>query len=71
MEHKKPEAAARLVAVGRRLVRALDLDADVVGLLLGQFGHHNAELAQVKARNFFVQNLWVGGGGSDKACTAG
>lgn len=51
------EAVAHLVAVGVRLVRALNLDADVLGLLGGQGGQLGAELREVEAGNLLVQDL--------------
>lgn len=52
------EAVTRaLVAVGVRLVRALDLDADVLGLLGGERGQLGTELRQVEAGDLLVQNL--------------
>ena len=47
----------RLVAVGVRLVRALDLDADVLGLLSGQGGQLSTELGQVQAGDLLVKDL--------------
>jgi hypothetical protein len=46
-----------LVAVGVRLVRALDLDADVLGLLSGQGGQLSTELGQVQAGDLLVKDL--------------
>lgn len=46
-----------LVAVGVRLVRALDLDADVFGLLSSQGGQLGTELAKVQAGDLLVKDL--------------
>ena len=50
-------AVMYLVAVRVRLVRALDLDADVLCLLRGQGGELGAELAQVQAGDLLVKDL--------------
>src|SRR5689334_1477579 len=47
----------RSVAVVIRLVRTLDRDADVVGLLRAQLGELDAELLEVKARDLLVELL--------------
>ena len=46
-----------LVPVGRRLVRTLNWDANVVRLGLGELGQPGAELAQVEGRDLLVEVL--------------
>jgi hypothetical protein len=45
------------VAVVLRLVRAVDRDADVLGLLRGQLGELGAELVEVQPGDLFVEVL--------------
>ena len=40
-----------LIAVVFRLERTFDLDADVIGLILAQFGQFHADLLQMQAGN--------------------
>jgi len=46
-----------LVAVSRRLVRALDRNVDVLGLLFAELGELGTNLAEVEHGNLFVQVL--------------
>ena len=39
------------------LIRSFDRYADVIGLLLSQFGQFDADALQVEAGNFFVQTF--------------
>lgn len=43
-----------------RLVRALDGNTDVVGLLLGQFGEIRTELGEMQAGHAFIKMLGQG-----------
>ena len=52
-----PSSGAVLVAVVVRLVRALDRDADVVGLLLGEGRQPHAERVEVQAGDLLVEVL--------------
>jgi len=49
--------AACLIAVGLGLVGAVDVDADVGGLVGAQLGEHGAELADVEAGDLLVELL--------------
>ena len=40
-----------------RLVRAVGVHAEVIGLRLGELGQHDADLFQVQTRDFFVELL--------------
>ena len=44
-----------LISVMFGLIRSFDRYADVIGLLLSQFGQFDADALQVEAGNFFVQ----------------
>ena len=46
-----------LISVMFGLIRSFDRYADVIGLLLSQFGLFDADALQVEARNFFVQAI--------------
>ena len=46
-----------LISVSIRLVRAFDWDADVVGLLLAQYGELSAKVRQMQLGNLFIQML--------------
>ena len=46
-----------LISVMFGLIRSFDRYADVIGLLLSQFGQFDADALQVEAGNFFVQML--------------
>merc|ERR1740130_659987 len=46
-----------LIAVGERLVRAVDGDADVLGLVRDEHGQVGAQLAKVQARDLLVELL--------------
>ena len=52
-----PELHRHLVAVVVGLVGALDLDAEVVGLLLGQLGQLDAERGEVQPGDLLVEVL--------------
>ena len=47
-----------LIPVMVRLVRAVDWNADIVGLLLREFGQFDAKLIKVQSSNLFIQYLW-------------
>ena len=47
----------KLVAIMLGLVRAIDRDAKVIGLLLGEAGELHADLFEVQAGHFFVKFL--------------
>ncbi len=49
-----------LVAIMLRFVRALRRDADIGGLLAGQFGQRRAQLAEVEAGDLLIQRLGQG-----------
>ena len=57
VDAKRGRTKSHLVAVGVRLVRAIDLDANVLSLLSGEDGQLGSELAEVKAGNLLVQDL--------------
>ena len=46
-----------LISVMFGLIRSFDRYADVIGLLLSQFGQFDADALQVEAGNFFVQTF--------------
>src|SRR5687767_15660429 len=56
-DRPRPNACSRSVAVVLRLVRTLDRDAEVGGLLLGELGQLDAEGVEVQSGDLLVEVL--------------
>src|SRR5581483_191073 len=55
--HTAPQDEVASIPVMIRLERAFHLDADIVGLVLAQFGQLDADLGEMQPRHLLVQRL--------------